>query len=184
MALLSVDLGPAGADRPAGRRLSSSSYEVTLVTEPQGSTARVGGCREWPTGPLEGTPVGVAGKRKGHATPADTAVSSSLETSDPDRRRRAVLTLIDRLVVSQRHACRWSATPGHQRNVAAMSDDDEMAPSGPAARLLTVTSAPGMETGGRDRPESGLAGQQQADRPPLALRRPQSPLPQAQKPTA
>ena len=50
------------------------------------------------------------------------------ETSNPDRRRRAVVTLIDRFGVSQRHACRVVGQHrATQRHAPSAPSDDEMA---------------------------------------------------------
>jgi hypothetical protein len=68
------------ADRPVMRHLSSSSYQVTLVTEPTGSQWTVR-CR----GGRQVLPKDTRRVRKlaGETIPADTDTSSSLETSDP-----------------------------------------------------------------------------------------------------
>jgi hypothetical protein len=53
--------------------LRPCSHEVTLATEPPGSTTRWW-MPGWSTGPAEGTPLEVARKFVGHTIPVDAAL--------------------------------------------------------------------------------------------------------------
>ena len=95
------------------------------------------------------------------------------ETSDPEPRRRAVVALPGAFGVTERRACRVVGQARSTQRLAAPGPHRRRArPAGLPPRLLQAPSPLGMAPGRRRSQEGRLAGQPQADPPPLDRRRP------------
>ena len=106
------------------------------------------------------------------------------ENGDPGRRRRAVATLREQFGVSERRACRVvGPAPIHPAPPSTGPVRRRAGSAGVPPGLLKAPSPLGLAACGHSGEEGRLGGEQQADPPPVAGRRPACALSEEEAPT-